>query len=60
MISVRDGVLAVVVALVAATTALAAPGFDEKAVGDFYRGKTVRIIVGFSAGGGFDTYTRKR
>jgi tripartite-type tricarboxylate transporter receptor subunit TctC len=24
----------------------------------FYRGKTVRIIVGFSAGGGFDTYSR--
>ena len=22
-------------------------GFDEKAVGDFYRGKTVRVIVGF-------------
>ncbi|HKX51595.1 MAG TPA: hypothetical protein VJQ48_14280, partial [Candidatus Binatia bacterium] len=25
---------------------------------DFYRGKTVRIIVGGSAGGGFDTYSR--
>jgi tripartite-type tricarboxylate transporter receptor subunit TctC len=25
---------------------------------DFYRGKTVRIIVGFSAGGGFDTFAR--
>jgi tripartite-type tricarboxylate transporter receptor subunit TctC len=24
----------------------------------FYRGKTVRIIVGFAAGGGFDTYAR--
>ena len=24
----------------------------------FYRGKTVRIVVGFSAGGGFDTYSR--
>jgi len=24
----------------------------------FYRGKTVRIIVGFSPGGGFDTYAR--
>jgi len=32
--------------------------FDEKAVGDFYRGKTVRIIVGFSAGGGYDQYSR--
>jgi tripartite-type tricarboxylate transporter receptor subunit TctC len=25
---------------------------------DFYRGKVVRIIVGFSAGGGFDTFAR--
>jgi tripartite-type tricarboxylate transporter receptor subunit TctC len=24
----------------------------------FYRGKTVRIVVGFSAGGGFDVYSR--
>jgi tripartite-type tricarboxylate transporter receptor subunit TctC len=31
---------------------------DEKAVADFYRGKTVRIIVGFSAGGGYDQYSR--
>ena len=23
---------------------------------DFYKGKTIRIVVGFSAGGGFDTY----
>ena len=25
---------------------------------DFYQGKTVHIIVGFAAGGGFDTYSR--
>ena len=25
---------------------------------DFYAGKTIRIVVGFSAGGGFDTYSR--
>ncbi len=25
---------------------------------DFYKGKTVKIVVGFSAGGGFDTYAR--
>ena len=36
----------------------AKPGFDEKAVADFYRGKTVRIVVGFSAGGGYDQYSR--
>ena len=34
------------------------PGFDEKAIADFYRGKTVRIVVGFSAGGGYDQYSR--
>jgi tripartite-type tricarboxylate transporter receptor subunit TctC len=38
--------------------AAAKSGFDEKTVGDFYRGKTVRIIVGFSAGGGYDAYSR--
>ena len=26
--------------------------------GDFYSGKVIRIVVGFSAGGGFDTYAR--
>jgi tripartite-type tricarboxylate transporter receptor subunit TctC len=25
---------------------------------DFYAGKTIRIVVGFPAGGGFDTYWR--
>ncbi|HKY10187.1 MAG TPA: tripartite tricarboxylate transporter substrate-binding protein [Candidatus Binatia bacterium] len=32
--------------------------FDEKAVANFYQGKTVRIVVGFSAGGGYDQYSR--
>jgi tripartite-type tricarboxylate transporter receptor subunit TctC len=36
----------------------AQPAFDERAVADFYRGKTVRIVVGFAAGGGYDTYSR--
>jgi len=31
---------------------------NEKAVADFYRGKTIRIIVGFTAGGGYDQYSR--
>jgi tripartite-type tricarboxylate transporter receptor subunit TctC len=42
----------------AASPATKSAGYDEKAVADFYAGKTVRIIVGFSAGGGFDTYSR--
>src|SRR4051812_14667046 len=25
---------------------------------DFFRGKTIRIIVGFAAGGGYDAYAR--
>lgn len=32
-----------------------APAFGQE---PFYKGKTIRFIVGFSAGGGFDTYTR--
>jgi tripartite-type tricarboxylate transporter receptor subunit TctC len=28
------------------------------AQGNFYEGKTIRIIVGFTAGGGYDAYTR--
>lgn len=31
---------------------------DEKTVGDFYRGKTVRIIIGSGAGGTYDIYSR--
>jgi tripartite-type tricarboxylate transporter receptor subunit TctC len=33
-------------------------GFDERAVADFYRGKTMRIIVGFAPGGVFDVLAR--
>src|ERR1700754_2139549 len=31
---------------------------QAKAQDSFYKGKTVRIIVGASAGGGYDTYSR--
>jgi tripartite-type tricarboxylate transporter receptor subunit TctC len=43
---------------IAAQPAAPKAGFDEKAVADFYRNKTVRIVVGFSAGGGYDQYSR--
>ena len=33
-------------------TPAAKPAAGEQTVADFYRGKTVRLIVGFSAGGG--------
>ncbi len=35
-----------------------AAGYDEKAVANFYRGKTITIVVGHSPGGGFDRYAR--
>jgi tripartite-type tricarboxylate transporter receptor subunit TctC len=37
--------------------ALAAPAGAEP-VADFYRGKTVRLIVGYGTGGGYDVYAR--
>ena len=36
----------------------AAAGAPGRGVEDFYRGKTIRVIVGSAAGGGFDTYAR--
>lgn len=33
-------------------------GMSVHAAEDFYKDKTVRLIVGFSPGGGYDTYTR--
>lgn len=37
---------------------LLAAGISLAAAEDFFQGKTVRIIVGVSAGGGFDVYSR--
>jgi tripartite-type tricarboxylate transporter receptor subunit TctC len=33
-------------------------GSDEKAVADFYRGKTIRIVIGSGPGGTYDIYSR--
>jgi len=48
--------------LVACLLGLCAIALTERAradaVSDFYRGKTVTIIVGYSAGGGYDIYAR--
>jgi tripartite-type tricarboxylate transporter receptor subunit TctC len=54
---VRSGLMVFLGATLAAVPVAAGPAFDEKPAAEFYRGKTVRIIVGFSAGG-FDIYTR--
>jgi hypothetical protein len=40
------------------TIAAAAPSAAQDAVAQFYRGKQMEIIVGSSAGGGYDTYAR--
>ncbi len=43
----------------AALIALATPAAAQtESPADFYRGKTVKIIVGFGVGGGYDTYAR--
>ncbi|MFN0072532.1 MAG: Bug family tripartite tricarboxylate transporter substrate binding protein [Chloroflexota bacterium] len=34
------------------------PTFNETAVADFYRGKTIKIIVGYAPGGGYDVFAR--
>lgn len=52
-------ILALFIGWFAAASAIASEGgYDEKSVANFYRGKTVTILVGHSAGGGFDTYAR--
>jgi tripartite-type tricarboxylate transporter receptor subunit TctC len=40
------------------TAALVAAFSGSIRAQDFYKDKTIRIVVGFSAGGGFDTYSR--
>ncbi len=37
---------------------IAASSVKADPVEDFYKGKTVRAIIGYSVGGGYDTYTR--
>jgi tripartite-type tricarboxylate transporter receptor subunit TctC len=45
-------------ALVGALLVALAIAATATAQDDFYRGKTLRIVVGYSAGGGFDTFAR--
>jgi len=42
----------------AAPTGSAPAAQAPESVASFYQGKTVRLIVGFAPGGGYDTYTR--
>lgn len=45
-------------ALACASAAVAQTSFDQQAVASFYRGKTIRIVVGLGAGGSFDITAR--
>jgi tripartite-type tricarboxylate transporter receptor subunit TctC len=49
-----------IVSLLSAFLFVSVPHGSQAASGDqdFYKGKTIRIIVGFAAGGGFDVYSR--
>ena len=47
-----------VLACLLAGTATAADTAKADAVADFYKGKTMSLIVGFPPGGGYDTYLR--
>ena len=40
-----------------AAAMLAAPVAKADAVADFYKGKQLRILIGYGAGGGYDTVT---
>ena len=54
MNSLRRGeLLRIVIALAGVST-----GARANENGDFYRGKTLEIVVGFEAGGGYDAYAR--
>lgn len=48
----------IILALLVLWIGLAGRGFAATNDDGFYRGKTIRLIVAFSAGGGYDTYSR--
>ena len=43
--------------LAALTFAIAVPA-DAQSVEEFYKGKSVSLVIGFSVGGGYDLYAR--
>jgi tripartite-type tricarboxylate transporter receptor subunit TctC len=49
----KTGIFSTLILYVAILSASNASAAEE-----FYKGKSIRIVVGFSAGGGFDTYAR--
>jgi len=45
-------------AMIGALATLSAPAHAASAVENFYKGKTVQVLVGFGPGGGYDLYAR--
>jgi len=43
---------------IAATLLAAAPQASAQSIADFYRGKTLRMMIGYGPGGGYDLYGR--
>jgi tripartite-type tricarboxylate transporter receptor subunit TctC len=56
--NVRAGTARSAALLGALAALLATPALAQDPVADFYKGKQVSIIIGSSAGGGYDTYAR--
>ena len=50
--------VAVIATTLALAAAAAAPEARAQSAEEFYRGRTVNIVVGFTAGGGYDIYAR--
>ena len=51
----KTGFIGIALAIPVAVSALAAPASGAE---EFYKGKTVRVIVGYAPGGAYDTYAR--
>jgi len=54
----RHWMKASLIGAVLATSLTGAAQAQSNSVADFYKGKTINIIVGYSAGGGYDIYAR--
>src|SRR5262245_55236553 len=48
----------IAVALALASLALGAQAAHAQQVADFFRGKTITMLIGYSSGGGYDLYAR--
>lgn len=56
--SLQRRILLILCSLAVGATALGVQSASSAADDTFFKGKTIRIVVAFSAGGGFDLYTR--